>query len=574
MIGEETNLMGLFNKKRSIGRVDSIYEDEVQARIDIFKKQKESVNKSVNKKESSVVDPTQLIGTIDVGRGYRMKGDGRGGQHNIHMVLKELSTNIIVNSIITTRANQVARYCVPAKEREDSIGFEVVPKDNSQVELTSHDVANITRIEEFIKNTGEGADPSRDNFRQISKKWVRDILTYDQLNAELIYNTGVDSSLFKFQAVDASSMFHAVDAKTHTIPKGKNAKVYVQVLEEMIQAEFMKEEMIFESMNPRSDIYARGYGLSPLEVSMNHVGYHHMTELFNSKYFSQGGTTMGLLHIKTGENSTSRALEDFRRDWQQKFTGVNGSWKIPVVSAEDVKYVNMNQSSRDMEFEKWLNYLINVLCANYGIDPAEINFPNRGGATGSKGNSLQESSKKETSQLSKDKGLSPILQFIEDVMNKNIMPRLGGGKYLFRFTGDSIDRELQQVELLLKELESFKTLNEARKERGLEPVEGGDIILSAFHIQRIGQLYQKEQMDRQMQMEQAQMMQDNTGDATGSPDIPDSGEDSESSDTSVQDVQEGVTGKEKAKDTQGTKKDGQVRDVKSSNGYKENGKED
>lgn len=224
-----------------------------------------------------------------------------------------------------------------------------------------------------------------------------------------------------------------------------------------------------------------------------------------------------------------------------------------------------------------MNYLINVLCANFGIDPAEINFPNRGGATGSKGNSLQESSKKETSQLSKDRGLSPILHFIEDVVNRNIMPHLCGGKYLFRFTGDSLEKEIQQVELLMKEVETYKTLNEARAEKGLDPIEGGDVILSAFHIQRIGQLYQKEQMDKQMQMQEAQMMLSNTGETENEPSVSDSGNDevssTESKDNSneVQELQEGMTGKSKA---DGIKKDGQLRDTKSANGFKEGGKED
>lgn len=566
-------------------RKNKVYEEELvdytnidtDTRVRLLQQQTEKLQKSTNKKEVAIQEPVKFIDAVDLGQGYRTKGNKKGMYKNIHEVLKELSTNIIVNSIITTRANQVARYCVPAKEREDSIGFEVVPKDIKK-DLSTHDVANIEYIEDFIKNTGQNLDPTRDSFRQIAKKWVRDLLTYDQLNTELIYEGDLDSPLYKFVAVDASTIYHAVDPKTYKTPKGKNANIYVQVLEDgIVYEKFKKHEMIFETMNPRTDIHSRMYGLSPLEVAMSHVGYHQLTENFNNKYFSQGGTTMGLLHIKTGENSTSRALEDFRRDWQQKFTGVNGSWKVPVVTADDVKYINMNQSSRDMEFEKWLNYLINVLCANFGIDPAEINFPNRGGATGSKGNSLQESSKKETSQLSKDRGLSPILHFIEDVVNRNIMPHLCGGKYLFRFTGDSLEKEIQQVELLMKEVETYKTLNEARAEKGLDPIEGGDVILSAFHIQRIGQLYQKEQMDKQMQMQEAQMMLSNTGETENEPSVSDSGNDevssTESKDNSneVQELQEGMTGKSKA---DGIKKDGQLRDTKSANGFKEGGKED
>lgn len=541
----------------------------------------EEISKSFKGKELAVSEPVKYLSSIDLGQGYRNKGKKNGAYQNLHEILKELSTNIIVNSIITTRANQVARYCTPARDKEDKIGFEVFLKEEPTStfdEMNKNQKSSILRAEQFLVNTGVAPDTSRDSFRQLIKKWVRDLMTYDQINAEKVFKDGEGSRLLKIDAVDASTIYHVIDKVTHERPKGKNASLYAQVLEDgIVKSKWNKHEFIFEVMNPRSDIYSARYGLSPLEVAMSHVGYHTMTEQFNSKYFSQGGTTMGLLHIKTGDQVSTRALEDFRRDWQSRFSGVNGSWKIPVISADDVKYVNMNQSSRDMEFEKWLNYLINVLCANFGIDPAEINFPNRGGATGSKGNSLQEASKKETSQLSKDKGLSPIMNFLEDVINRNIMPYLEGGKYAFRFVGDSTEAELKSLEILSKETEVYKTINEARAEKGLDPIEGGDIIMQAIHVQRLGQIFQQEQLERQMQMEQQQMLADNTqGETTSSDEEPKGNKKgTEKEGVTTQDQQQGLNGKStmSAKNQDGVKKDGQLRGEKSANSMGEGGKE-
>lgn len=232
------------------------------------------------------------------------------------------------------------------------------------------------------------------------------------------------------------------------------------------------------------------------------------------------------------------------------------------------------------------------MCANFGIDPAEINFPNRGGATGSKGNSLQEASKKETSQLSKDKGLSPILSFLEDALNRNVLPYLEGGKFAFRFVGDSSDAELKALEILEKETETFKTINEARQERGLEPIEGGDIIMQAIHVQRLGQIFQQEQMERQMQMEQRQMLMENTGGGGNDDDTPPDGggeahgdapdesignsdnKGTEKSGITTQEQQQGLNGKATMDSkNQGVKKDGQIRGEKSANSMKEGGKQ-
>lgn len=192
------------------------------------------------------------------------------------------------------------------------------------------------------------------------------------------------------------------------------------------------------------------------------------------------------------------------------FSGINGAWKIPVITAEDVKFVNMTQSSKDMEFEKWLNYLINVICSIYSIDPAEINFPNRGGATGHSGNTLNESSTKEKTRDSKDKGLEPLLKFIEDAVNKYIVSQFGD-KYVFNFVGGDAKTEAEIISILESKAKIGLTINDVRKELGYPEIEGGDVTLAGVHVQRLGQLMQEEQMKQQRQMEMQQFLAEQTG---------------------------------------------------------------
>ena len=578
-------LLGVMKRKSADDVVIPI-DENLEARIETMPNapkmmiEPESLSKSFNGKETALSIPYGHTGDIVIENQYRGKRGTKGTQ-DIHKYLKQLSTNIIVDSIIKTRANQVAAYCNPAALRADRVGFEIVPKDNPTRDLSPQDVKAVKDIEKFLVQTGDDFSPRRDSFKTWAKKSIRDIMVYDQTNTENVFRGGKGSELISFVARDASNIYLTTD-KEGNEPKGQNSPVYAQVFDGMVVRKFRREEMSFESMNPRTDVYAGGYGLSPLEIASSHITWHNVVEEFNHKYFSQGGTTMGLLHIKAGGQSSQGALENFRRDWTSMFSGVNGAWKIPVITADDVKYVNMNQSSRDMEFEKWLNYLINVLSAEFSIDPAEINFPNRGGATGSKGNSLQEASKKETSQLSKNKGLDPLLGFIEDIVNRNIMPYKNKGKYMFRFKGDGLDREIQMLDKEIKEVSVWKTVNELRIEKGKEAIDGGDIVLSAFFIQSLGQIAQHNQMEDQQRMEKLQMMMGEdggSGDPTDMPTDPDDSEDDndhtgEEKDKAVttQDMQAGLTGDVSTKT--GTKKDGQLRDEQSANSAKEGGKKD
>ncbi|PJH69389.1 chromosome partitioning protein ParB, partial [Salmonella enterica subsp. enterica serovar Typhimurium] len=81
------------------------------------------------------------------------------------------------------------------------------------------------------------------------------------------------------------------------------------------------------------------------------------TVRFNDRFFSHGGTTRGVLQLKSSTNQSQAALDMFKREWKNTLSGINGAWQIPVVNAEDVKFVYMTPTARDMEFESWLNFL-------------------------------------------------------------------------------------------------------------------------------------------------------------------------------------------------------------------------
>lgn len=478
----------------------------------------DTLSKRIHQLESTYIEKSRgngkakayeepLLGSMSMNPEYKEAPSIRG-MHNLFEVLKQWSKkNIILNAIINTRVNQVSVFCTPARFSDKGVGYEVRLKDPLETP-SSHDKQNFLRIEKFLEHTGRDTDDfTRDNFRTFVKKLVRDRLTYDKINFELVYDK--NGKLDHFKAVDASTIYVATDSNGRE-PKGKDDVRYVQILDKQVVAEFTAREMAWEVHNPRTDVTVGRYGYPELEIAMNHLQYHENTEVFNARYFSQGGTTRGLLHIKTGMEQSTQALANFRREWTSMFSGVNGAWKIPVVTAEDVKFVNMTQSSKDMEFEKWLNYLINVITSIFQIDPSEINFPNRGGATGNTGNTLNEGSAEERFRNSKDKGLEPLLKFIEDAINKYIISQFGD-KYVFKFVGGDTQTEAEIIEMLESKAKIGLTINDVRAELGYEPIEGGDVILAGVHVQRLGQLMQEEQMKIQRQMELQQFLAFQTG---------------------------------------------------------------
>lgn len=390
------------------------------------------------------------------------------------MLFRSFSQDVVFQAILRTRRNQVLRYSRPARYDKAGAGFEIIPKDsNGLVDKPSKEqVKKILQYEEFISNTGRTYSPQRQGFAKYLSAFVDNRYVFDQQNTERVftkYNT-----LDHFNAVDAGTVVFDKLPKSVDQPRRFIQYPYMNAMGNSLGKgiKFSEKELTFVTYNNDSSVLRHGYGYSEVEATLNVLRYHEDTEKFNSLFFSQGGTTRGILLIDSGDNSNAQqnaaSLAALRRQWQSNFSGNNGAWKLPVISAHDAKYVNMTQSSKDMEFEKWLNYLINIECAVCQIQPEEINFPNRGGSTGKgTGNSVNEgSTTKAKMQQSRDKGLEPLLNYIEDFMNNEIMRYLDSN-YMFRFTIGDTEEAIKQQDLLAKKLQTGMTLDESREAQGL-----------------------------------------------------------------------------------------------------------
>lgn len=409
--------------------------------------------------------------------------------------------NSVVGAVINTRVNQVSSFTKPARFNKDKLGYEIRLKNPTAVP-TDEQTKMMTAIETFIENCGYKKDNTRDDFDQFIRKVVRDSLTYDQLTFEVIPDRrGLPA---EFLAVDAATIRAASEDfkydpyMSETAPKSSDEVKYVQVIDGTVVSWFTANELAFGIRNPRTSIYLQPYGFSELEQLITQITSHLYAEEYNSKFFSQGGTTKGIINLKQDPNGvmSNQQLESFKRQWRSQVTGMTGAWKTPVVQIPNgIEYINVSQSNREMEFEKWMNYLINIVCAVYQIDPAEVNFPNNGGVAGT-GGGIFESSNESKLKNSKDKGLRPLLRFIESLINKYIVSRFSE-EFVFNFTGIDEKSEDEEADFDAKTVKVYRTVNEIRADHGKEPLPNGDIILDPSYLNYI---QQKEAAEQQAQM--------------------------------------------------------------------------
>ena len=364
---------------------------------------------------------------------------------------------------------------------------------------------DIKTIKEFIKNCGADSTEAdttfkRTTFRKFLNLVTRDRLTYNYAAVELIPSKDY-SKCVQFHPVSAGTIYYATKKSQESTMKAMLSRLkergytqqqleamakkplrYLQVVRGQIMWAWTEEEFVFEAANPSVDPEDNGYAVGELELLTQAVTAHLFAEAHNRNFFTQGIGSKGLLHIK-GDNISRAQLEGFKRQWWNQVTNSKNAFRPPIIGmADEVKWVPLSQSNREMEFSTWMEYLIKIVCAVYQIDPAEINFD----ISKTNTSTLNESSNEARLKSSRDKGLKPLLDYLQGLINDHILPRWNkelSKKYKFKFVGLDAESRQQEGDRLEKETKVWKTLNEARREQGREPLEDGDVVLNAVATQ-------------------------------------------------------------------------------------------
>lgn len=463
-------------------------------------------SKPIAEAKSYFIDPLQFSSNL----GYKDKMFSL-----TYTTLRRMAKTPIINSIIKTRKNQIADFAEPQADRYNT-GFVIRKKAKMGIEqkMDERDKKIANAITDFIINCGNKASWTSDDFDTFIRKIVEDSLIFDQMTFECIRNrrgkleyfVATDASTFRmaesaFRDDYENTFFHRLgsgvyaDAELQNLNKRVNGYYpqYVQVYQNAIVNEFYPWELCFGVRNPSTYINANGYGCSELEDLINIVTSLLWGDEYNRRFFSQGSAPKGLLRVKGGMNE--KTLQQFKQQWQAMISGVMQSWKTPVVEA-DVDWIDLQKTNRDMEYASWMEYLIKLACAIYSIDPTEIGWD----ISRSAGNSgLFEGSQAERLQHSKDKGLYPILKFIQRKINKYIVEQINPD-YEFVFMGLNGMTIEQELDMDIKKLSNFATLNEVREKWDLPKIKDvGEIIENSVFWQAYSQNKQQEQAAQQQE---------------------------------------------------------------------------
>ena len=394
------------------------------------------------------------------GKGYRDPNNGIA-----FGTLNRMGDIFIIKAIINTRIEQVQnflKYSVDDQKPGYQIRYKRSPgsEGSDEKELSEKDKKIVDYIVRFLEDGGENDKwECEDNFQEFTRKVLRDSLVLDQMTFELVRARNMN--LKKYRAVDAALIrqLDTNDPRYRQMFENFRWHGYLpryamvwdgQIIRHPVSDEyvvFYPWELGYGIRNKTTNVLRNGYGCSELETLIEIVTWILWGMQYNGNFFKQGSQPKGFINVKNG-NVDQGTLNEFRQDWKQTMSTVYNSHKIPVIQGIDLEWIDLQQTNRDMEFTEWIKFLLVIACAVYRMDPSELGFQFQDAAR-----IFGQEGQKERLDHSKQKGLTPLLVFYQNILNKYIISEIDDRLELV-FTGIEIEDEAAQVELDKKKSEA------------------------------------------------------------------------------------------------------------------------
>ena len=226
---------------------------------------------------------------------------------------------------------------------------------------------------------------------------------------------------------------------------------------------FDRDEICYIKRNQRS---MSVYGYAPTQAILDLVKSLYYSTIYNKKFFEETAIPDGVLSVL---NMDEQGKKELLAQWSDSFKGQ--PHKFAVVN-QDIKWLPLTALQRELEFLETQTWYYKLVIGMYGLTPAELGITD----------DVNKSTSTTQAELSRRKGIRPLLKLMEKYINEEIMPDIAEGLQFQYIYDDPVEmnKKLANWEMMLNM--HVKTPNEIREEMGLEPIEGGDEMYDRFGL--------------------------------------------------------------------------------------------
>jgi HK97 family phage portal protein len=368
--------------------------------------------------------------------GYNLVYTPRAWEEVGFQELRALSTYYLVAMAIETRKDQIEKFDWAIVSRDPSSPCAGVRK-------------RIDALTDFWRHPDGETE-----FATWLRTALHDVLTIDAPAFEIRRTRGGD--IIGLDIVDGATIKVLVD-DTGRRPKPP-APAYEQVIHGRPWRLLTSDELLYLPRNRRS---SHAYGFGPVEQILLYINIGLRRALTQLHYYTSGNVPEGLINAPEGWNTEQ--ISAFQ-EWFDSLLSGNAAERNKVIwTPSGAKYQAFKSSPIERDFEEWL---ARVICYVYSLPPtALVNQVNR--ATGE---TMQEAAVAEGNQ--------PLMAWTKRLADRVIQRHMGHTDLEFAWRVSApLDPQDQATVLIGLVKEGIITRNEARNERGMDPIDGGDQLM-------------------------------------------------------------------------------------------------
>jgi hypothetical protein len=401
------------------------------------------------------------------------------GRQLSYKILRVVSQKAwILNVCILNVIRKVRPYLKPATS-ENQRGFRLKKKDVE--EMSEAEEKRADELSQFLMKTGDEPDKTRkDDLDKYVTKILRDLFQLDQISTELQRRR--DGEVCAFWAMDTATIEVAM-------PNDEDID-YVQVLYNVPYAVFSDQDMIFDCMNPRTDIEKAGYGYSLVEQAIDLITSAINTFMYNAGFFTENKLPRGILLLQ-GDADTEE-VEEIEDYIVNIMSGPPTSqWRIPIIPTgkpdgtsegeRRFEWVNLQGTNKEMEFQSWYDLQLSGIVSLFGESMESL------GLHSQKSQPLIGVDSQPKVESTKSLILGDVLGFLQKHLNQIL--EFKDPEYELEIVGYERTDPKLAMEQDREEVATWKTVDEKRAEKGEKPFNKpwSQVPLNPYVIQLLGQ---------------------------------------------------------------------------------------
>ncbi|MEK0335831.1 MAG: phage portal protein [Nitrosopumilus sp.] len=419
--------------------------------------------------------------------------------------IRRLASTPYVDMCITTIVDELS-----------SIPWDILVKEG--IEPTPVHDDQIKHVKSFYENP----NTNKESFDEIRRKYTRDILEVDagvinkifNMKGEMVEMVARDGVTFT-KNPDIFGMITDRDGiikDSNIALTGKEDRLMepgwinaVDVREKAAYFQygwitgakpvpFGKREIVWFERHPRTDSI---YGRSPVEVLANTIQTLIYAVEHNLEYFNDNSIPKGVLGL---EGLDAEGLKGFRDQWkeQQRKRDSAGNWKkdfhnIPIVGTLP-KFERLQFTNSELELLEGQKWWAKMVWACFGVTATELGYTED--AKGLSNQIVQ-------SNIFRKRAINPILRLEEYKHNHEILSEFDYPDLEFKFLMFDVEEETKKATLYKLQLDAgYKTINEVRRDEGMDEVEEGDEIGKKKNDFENGDPFKQEQARKEEESEE------------------------------------------------------------------------